>query len=93
MEKHGFEEQTRVKPKKTVSRLNKYFFACSRVRLPVNYVDLRLLDVVYFDQLMGAPHALHWLKSFVFALKQVFSYFSVPNGKKERAAVQKHAIN
>ena len=41
---------------------------------------------------MGAPHAVHWSKSFVFVLKQVFSYFSVTNGNKERKAVQKHAI-
>ena len=27
--------------------------------------------VVYFDQRMGAPHAVHWLKSFVSALKQL----------------------
>ena len=41
----------------------------------------------------GAP--IRWSKSFVFAFKQVFSYFFVTNGKKEkkeRKAVQKHAI-
>ena len=27
---------------------------------------------MYFDQHMGAPHAVHWSKSFVFAFKQVF---------------------
>ena len=31
--------------------------------------------VVYFDQQMGALHAVCWLKSFVSALKQVFLYF------------------
>ena len=39
---------------------------------------------MYFDQPTGAPHAVLWSKSFVFALKQVFSYFSVTNRKKER---------
>ena len=51
------------------------------------------LSVVYFDQQMSAPHAARWSKSFVFALKQDFSYFSVTNGKKKqkkRKAVQKH---
>ena len=42
------------------------------------------MNVVYFNQWMGAPHTVHWLKSFVSALKQVFSFFSVTNGKEER---------
>ena len=33
---------------------------------------------------MGAPHAVRWSKSFVFAFKQVFSYFSVTNRKKKK---------
>ena len=40
--------------------------------------------VVYFDQETGAPHAIRWSKSFVFALKQAFSYFSVTNRKKKQ---------
>ena len=36
--------------------------------------------VVYFDQRKGAC----WLKSIVFALKQVFSPFSVTNKKREK---------
>ena len=46
----------------------------------------------YFDQQSGALHTVGWSKSFDFALKQVFSYFSVTKGKKERKAAQKHAI-
>ena len=46
--------------------------------------------VVYFDQLTGALHTVCWLKLFVFALKQIFSYFSITNGKRERKAAQKH---
>ena len=33
--------------------------------------------VVYFDQRTGTLHPVRWSKSFVFAWKQVFSYFSV----------------
>ena len=44
-------------------------------------------SVVYFYQQTGAPHAVCWLKSFVFELKQVFSYFSVTNGKKRAFVV------
>ena len=32
---------------------------------------------------MGAPHTVRWSKSFDFVLKQVFSSFSVTNGKKK----------
>ena len=50
---------------------------------------------VYFDLQMGAPHAVCWSKSFVFAFKQVFLYFSVTNGKKKgkpHKSKQKHEI-
>ena len=40
--------------------------------------------VVYFDQQMGAPHAVYWSKSFVSALKLVFSSFSVTNEKRNK---------
>ena len=40
-------------------------------------------SVVYFDQQMGAPHAVCWSKSIFSALKQVFSSFSITNGKKK----------
>ena len=40
--------------------------------------------VVYFDQQMGAPHAVCWSKSFVSALKQAFWYsLSQMEKKKE----------
>ena len=51
--------------------------------------------VVYFDKQTGAQHAVHWSKSFVFALKQVFSYFSVTNRKKKGKPyknMEKHTI-
>ena len=48
-----------------------------------NILAVYSLPVVYFHQQMVAPHTVHWLKSFVFVLKQVFSYFSVTNGKKK----------
>ena len=41
---------------------------------------------------MGAPHAVCWLKLFVFAFKQVFCIFPSLTEKKERKATQKHAI-
>ena len=40
------------------------------------------MTVVFFDQQMGAPHAI--LKSFISGLKQVFLYFSITNRKKEK---------
>ena len=41
--------------------------------------------VVYFDQQMGAPHAVCWSKSFDSALKQVFCLFpSLMEKKKEK---------
>ena len=47
--------------------------------------------VVYYDHQTGAPHAVWWSKSFIFALKQVFLYFSVTNEKKkEKRKEQKH---
>ena len=51
--------------------------------------------VVYFNHRMGAPHAVLGLKSFIFALKPVFSYFSVTNRKKkknQRKAIQKGGL-
>ena len=51
--------------------------------------------VVYLNQRTGAPHAVWWSKSFVFALKQSFLYFSITNGKKkgkQHKNTQKHAI-
>ena len=42
-----------------------------------------IIFVVYFDQQTGAPHAVPWSKSFVSARKQIFSSFSVSNGKKK----------
>ena len=38
---------------------------------------------MYFDQQPGAPHAIRWSKSFVSALKQLFSSFSFTNRKKK----------
>ena len=37
---------------------------------------------MYFDQQIGAPHAVGWLKSVFLALKQVFLSFSIINWKK-----------
>ena len=45
--------------------------------------------VVYFDQQMGALHAVCWLKSFFSFLKQVFSSFSVTNRKKRKKKEKK----
>ena len=49
--------------------------------------------VEYSDQQTGAPHTVCCSKSFVFTFKQVFSYFSITNGKKKekRKAVQTYA--
>ena len=51
--------------------------------------------VVYFDQQKGAPQAIRWSKSFVFAFKQFFLMFPpiMEKKEKERKAAQKHAIN
>ena len=49
--------------------------------------------VVYFDKQTGAPHAVHWSKSFVFVLMQVFSYFSFTNGKIRTKKKGKHKNN
>ena len=38
--------------------------------------------VEYFDQQMGAPHAVHWLKSFVSVLKCNFPSLMEENERK-----------
>ena len=47
------------------------------------------IGVVYFDQQMGAPHAVCWSKSFDSALKQVFCLFPSLMEKKERKKKRK----
>ena len=49
---------------------------------------VQALVVVYFDQQMGALHAVRWLKS-CFWQKQVFQYFLIAKGKKERILIGK----
>ena len=51
-----------------------------------------LTHVVYFDQRTGAPHAVHWLKSFVSALKKVFLPFSVTNRRKRKKGKPKNKV-
>ena len=53
------------------------------VRFFVSFKLYCLLSGVYFDKQMGALHAVNWSKSFASVLKQVFSSFSVTNGKKK----------
>ena len=48
--------------------------------------------VVYFDQLMGALHAICWSKSFVSVLKQFFSSFTDTNGKKNEKRKERAKI-
>ena len=44
--------------------------------------------VYFFDQPMGAPHAVSWSKSTVFAFKQVFLVFFRHKCKKERKKIE-----
>ena len=47
---------------------------------------------MYVDQPMGALQAIHWSKSFVSAVKQFFSSFSVTNGKKKEKRIESAKI-
>ena len=49
------------------------------------------MDVVYFDQLTGAPHTVSWLKSF-FDAKTSFSVFFRHKCKKNAKITKKRVI-
>ena len=49
------------------------------------------VNVVHFDQRMGTPHAVHWLK--ILMLTQVFLSFSVTNRKKDEKAHKNNEKN
>ena len=65
-----------IKENKTTLQLFKVAESCSG--------GLLKHPVLYFDQLLGASHAVYWSNSFFSVFKQVFPSFSISNWKKKK---------
>ena len=61
-------------------------------RVHQNIIILESRSVVCFDQRMGAPHAVRWLKSIFWCYKQLFLSLTEKIKKKEKKAAQKHIM-
>ena len=71
---------------------SKFLWSLTTVHLPFLYF-IYWIFVVYFDQPMGALEAVGWSKPFASVWKQVFSYFYITDGKKERKRKGKRKYN